>query len=94
MRNVTRGRKDCLLEQGEIDFAKHLSKMSKLENKILYIEQQYHEEKAIEDAKKNFEFVSQLLYPDANATGTSSASAGTDKAPSANNFTNKSIVLK
>lgn len=68
LRNVTEGRKDCLLEQGEIDFAKHLRGMSNLEQKIIYIEQQHHKEKAIEDAQKNFAYISQLLQQDENAS--------------------------
>lgn len=61
LRTITRGRKDCLLEHGEIDYRKHLTSMTNLESKVLYIEQQSHTGKTMEDAEKNFQYITQLL---------------------------------
>lgn len=67
IRNVTEGRKDCLLEEGCIDFKKMLPNLSNLRSKTMYIEQQVHVDKALDDAEKNFQYISQILQSEAAA---------------------------
>src|SRR5690606_10507438 len=61
IRTMTEGRKDCLLEDGVIDYKKLLPSLKNLDSKVMYIEQQVHKNKALEDAEKNFQYLSQLL---------------------------------
>lgn len=68
IRTVKEGREDCLLEEGVIDFKKLLPSMNNLQSKVMYIEQQVHTEKALEDAEKNFQYISEILQSGMTAT--------------------------
>lgn len=61
LRDITYFRKDCLLGEGLIDYKEHLYKMPQLDNKILYIEQQFDKQHELENTMLNFAFVKAQL---------------------------------
>lgn len=61
LRSVKEGRSDCLLEHGVIDYKRILPQLNNLKDKVMYIEQQVHLQRALEDAQMNFQYVTQIL---------------------------------
>ena len=61
LRDVTYGRKDCNLGEGKIDYAGQLHRLPHLEEKILYIDQQFDNDHELEHARHNYQFVKEQL---------------------------------
>ncbi|URN95496.1 MAG: sugar phosphate isomerase/epimerase [Candidatus Pristimantibacillus lignocellulolyticus] len=61
LRDVTIGRRDCKLGQGKIDYVNQLHQLPHLDNKILYVEQQFDKNHGLEHARDNFEFVKEQI---------------------------------
>lgn len=61
LRDITYGRKDCCLGQGEVEFKDNLTRLPNLDKKILFVEQQYDKLHGEEFARKNITYVRKLL---------------------------------